>query len=179
MHLIQMSWQEWIGEKRSPGLLSLRAAGDPADTSRTSALMSRNPRYHSRFETVKQPQLKNRRDRYGLGESAIFAVLVVMVVLLRLLTHLLVIGMSSSNRAKSSHQEQAKHKAKGSEMPQELPAMSFFKVSIATDQTCYNEYQVTSASQEIGQPARCTPPAPDAPQEAPRRAPPGSPLVKG
>jgi len=65
--------------------------------------MSRNPRYHSRFKTVMQPQLKNRYSRYGHGESALFAVLVVMVVLLRLLTHLLVIGMSSSNRAKSSH----------------------------------------------------------------------------
>jgi len=42
-----------------------------------------------------QPQLKNSRDRYGFGESALFAVLV--VVLLRLLTNLLVIGMSSSN----------------------------------------------------------------------------------
>jgi len=31
--------------------------------------------------------------------------------------------------------------------------MSFFNVSIATDQTCYNEYQVTSAFQEIEHPA--------------------------
>ena len=57
--------------------------------------MSRNPRYHSRFRTVMQPRLENSRERYGLGESALFVVLVVM--LLRLLTNLLVIGMSSSN----------------------------------------------------------------------------------
>jgi hypothetical protein len=42
-----------------------------------------------------QPRLENSRERYGLGESALFVVLVVM--LLRLLTNLLVIGMSSSN----------------------------------------------------------------------------------
>ncbi len=92
-----MSWQEWIGEKRSPGLLSLRAAGDPADTSRTSAQMSRNPRYHSRFETVKQPQLENSANRYGLRDSVLIAVLV--VVLLGLLTKLLVVGMSRCHRA--------------------------------------------------------------------------------
>ena len=42
-----------------------------------------------------QPRLENSRERYGLGESVLFAVLV--IVLLRLLTNLLVIGMSSSN----------------------------------------------------------------------------------
>jgi hypothetical protein len=42
-----------------------------------------------------QPRLENSREHYGLDESAFFAVLVVM--LLRLLTNLLVIGMSSSN----------------------------------------------------------------------------------
>jgi hypothetical protein len=44
--------------------------------------MSRNPRYHSRFETVKQPQLENSANRYGLRESVLIAVVVVMLVCL-------------------------------------------------------------------------------------------------
>ncbi len=79
-----------------------------------------------------QPQLGNSRDRYGLGESALFAVLVVMVVLLHLLTNLLMIGMILSNRAKGSDEEQAKHQAQGPERVQELPARDLFNVSIAT-----------------------------------------------
>ena len=63
--------------------------------------MSRNPRYHSRFETLMQPQIKNSRDRYGLRESALFAVLV--VVLLRLLANLLMVRMSSGSRTQGSH----------------------------------------------------------------------------
>jgi len=59
--------------------------------------MSRNPRYHSRFETVKQPQLENSANRYGLRDSVLIAVFVVM--LLCLLTELLVVGMSRCNRA--------------------------------------------------------------------------------
>ena len=139
--------------------------------------MSRNPRYHSRFKTVRQPQLENSRDRYGLGESAVFAVLV--IVLLRLLINLLVVGMSSSNRTKGSYEEQAKDKAKGPEVLQELPARGSMNVSIETNLTCNNQHQFTSASQELEHPARCTPPALDAPPESPRRAPPGSTLVKG
>jgi hypothetical protein len=54
--------------------------------------MSRNPRYHSRLETVKQPQLENSANRYGFRDSVLIAVFVVM--LLCLLTELLVIGMS-------------------------------------------------------------------------------------
>ena len=54
--------------------------------------MSRNPRYHSRFETVKQPQLENSAYRYGFWNSVLIVVLVVM--LLCLLTELLVVGMS-------------------------------------------------------------------------------------
>jgi hypothetical protein len=44
--------------------------------------MSRNPRYHSRFETVKQPQLENSANRYGLRESVLIAVVVVMLLCL-------------------------------------------------------------------------------------------------
>jgi hypothetical protein len=126
-----------------------------------------------------QPQIKNSRDRYGLHESALFAVLVVMVVLLRLLANLLVIRMSVGDRTSGSRKEQATRKAKGSEMPQELPERCSFNVSIETEPTCNNAHQVISGSQEAESPAKCTPPALDAPPEAPRRAPPGSPLVKG
>ena len=59
--------------------------------------MSRNPRYHSRFETVKQPQLENSANRYGLRDSVLIAVIV--VVLLGLLTKLLVVGLSRCHRA--------------------------------------------------------------------------------
>ena len=57
------------------------------------------PRYHSRFETVMEPQLENSGDRYGLCESVLFAVL----VLLRLLANLLMVRMSSGSRTQGSH----------------------------------------------------------------------------
>ncbi len=94
-----------------------------------------------------QPQIENSRDGYGLRESALVAVLVVMVVLLRLLTNLLVIRMSVGDRTRGSHEKQAKHKANGSEMPQELPAKGSFNVSIETALTCNNEHRVACASQ--------------------------------
>ena len=59
------------------------------------------PRYHSRFETVMEPQLENSGDRYGLCESVLFTVLV--VALLRLLANLLMVRMSSGSRTQGSH----------------------------------------------------------------------------
>jgi hypothetical protein len=64
-----------------------------------------------------QPQLENSGDRYGWRESALFAVLV--VVLLRLLTHLLMVRMSRSDRTQGVDQDKAKHNAQGSERRQE------------------------------------------------------------
>ena len=96
-------------------------------------------------------QRENSRNGYGLRESVPFAVLVLMVMLLRLLTNLLMIRMRSSDRTEGSHEQQPKHKAKGSEMLQEIPEKGPINVSIATIPTCYNEHQVTSASLELEQ----------------------------
>ena len=87
--------------------------------------MSRNPGYHSRFETVKQSQLENSANRYGLRESVLIAVVVVM--LLCLLTKLLVVRMSRCDRARDCHKEQAHQNTKGPQTCQEVFLKGLFQ----------------------------------------------------